>query len=272
MANNKRDKVKVIQNEEWKRTDKIETQNEEHLERQRTETSRGKRRKSPSKQIRDLRRLLAFKCRIKNTLRISTGTQTVETNGKEERSTQRNKWKNLWTTWKGKIWNSTESSEKMKPSPPENVDGTRPDTQLDDDIVVTSNPKTEKIHNQKCTQDSQPRISTIYENFENSVKLARLEEPAILTMALRHIIRRTHQNGETVVFPQIDAVDRIALRTHNLPSDPMELLNLVNQVFERRNELINLEEVYKQFVRAHGRTTFDYNQKWPQCYVFTHNP
>ena len=73
-------------------------------------------------------------------------------------------------------------------------------------------------------------------------------------------------------FPQIDCVDRITLRTQNLPTNPRELLELIKHVYKRRNEMFEIEEVYQQFVKAHGRITFDPTQKWPQCYTYTHSP
>lgn len=45
---------------------------------------------------------------------------------------------------------------------------------------------------------------------ETRYKLAIFEDPQIMTVALRHIIRRMHENGDKITFPIPDAVDRIS--------------------------------------------------------------
>jgi len=110
---------------------------------------------------------------------------------------------------------------------------------------------------------------------ENRYKLAVLEDKQILTVPLRRsldVIRKLHGNGDTVTFPIPDAVDRITLKIHNLPNEPGQLLRLIDEVFERRNEDFDLNEVYNDFVRAHGRVLLDIKESWPHCYVHTKFP
>ena len=221
-----------------------------------------KKKKPPSKIIRDLRRLLLFKCRVKNTMKVSQGCQTEPLKASNTNKT-------TWMTWKKKTWNTTTNNEKKPPLLKE--DEVKLDKQEINVPAASSEQPKDNPHSQEITSENL-KLTAMYENIENSMKLARLEEPAILTIALRHIVRRTHQYGDAVVFPQINAVDRITLRAHNLPTDPKQLHDLVKQVYMRRKEPLNLEEVYKEFVKAHGRIIFDPNQNWPQCYVYTHNP
>lgn len=115
-------------------------------------------------------------------------------------------------------------------------------------------------------------VSEIYDNFENTLRLSRLEERNNLTVALRHIVRSLHPKGETITFSSPGAVDRLDLRSINLPTEPGELLSLVKQVFVRRNEKLELEEVYRDFVKSHGRVAFDSKREWPHSHVHTHHP
>ena len=88
----------------------------------------------------------------------------------------------------------------------------------------------------------------------------------MLEVSLRYIIRNLNEEGEKIQFPVLDEVDRINLKRNNLPTNIKELLELVDNVFERREESLDLKKVHKQFVRAHGRTIFNPNEKWPYCY------
>ena len=88
----------------------------------------------------------------------------------------------------------------------------------------------------------------------------------MLEVALRFIIRNLNEEGGKIQFPALDEVDRINLKRNNLPTKITELLDLVDTVFERRKESLDLKRIYKQFVRAHGRTVFNLLEKWPNCY------
>lgn len=118
----------------------------------------------------------------------------------------------------------------------------------------------------------QPDPAIIYRDIEISARLSRLEEAPTLTLALRHLVRTCHPRGSTVTFPVPEAVDRIQLRCHNLPTNPDELQPLVEKVFSRRDEPLDLDELYKQFVMTHGHTAFDHTQKWPVSHVHTRHP
>jgi len=93
-----------------------------------------------------------------------------------------------------------------------------------------------------------------------------------LTIALRHVVRKQHDNGEGITFPVPDAVDRISFRRQGLPTDTLELMRLIKEVFARREEAFELEEVYLDFVRAHGNVLLDPKEPWPHCYVHTRFP
>lgn len=112
----------------------------------------------------------------------------------------------------------------------------------------------------------------IYKNFEVNLRLSRLEEEKTLTIALRHIVRNIHPKGRTITFPSLEAVDRIQLKSNNLPTDAYQLKSLVDQVFERREEVYDIEEIYQQFAMNHGRITIDPKQSWPNCQLYTKHP
>jgi len=108
-----------------------------------------------------------------------------------------------------------------------------------------------------------------YESLNNGYILSRLEEPQLLSATLRIIVRNIHPNWKTITLPVIEEVDRINLRSNAITTEPKELLELVDKVFTRRNETLQLNEVYRQFVMACGRTVFIPTEKFPACYVHT---
>uniref|UniRef100_A0A6P7GZU5 Uncharacterized protein LOC114348521 n=1 Tax=Diabrotica virgifera virgifera TaxID=50390 RepID=A0A6P7GZU5_DIAVI len=107
---------------------------------------------------------------------------------------------------------------------------------------------------------------------EVNMRLSRLEEATILVAALRHIVRKLHQRGDKITFPVPDAVDRIQLKCLNIPTNADELLPLLKQVFSRRGEVFDLEELYSDFVKTYGRIATDYTQKWPMSQIHTRHP
>lgn len=111
-----------------------------------------------------------------------------------------------------------------------------------------------------------------YKNIEYGMKLTRLEDPTILIIALRHYTRITHPKGNTITFPVPEAFDRIQLKCANLPTDVEELGELMKKVFHRRDEKLDIEELYNDFVKTHGRITFDHTQKWPHSQIHTRHP
>lgn len=121
-------------------------------------------------------------------------------------------------------------------------------------------------------QRASQNIALMYENLEVNMRLSRLEEALILTTALRHLVRTTHSNGKKITFPVPEAVDRIQLKCANIPTDPVELRSLIDQVYKRRNEPFDIEELYAQFVMTHGRIAFDSTQQWPLCHIHIRQP
>lgn len=124
----------------------------------------------------------------------------------------------------------------------------------------------------EATCSKEKPIPTLYENIEYSMRLSRLEEPKILMLALRHFVRKAHPNGKNVAFPVPEAFDRIQLKCANLPTDVGELKELLLKVHYRRNEVLDIEDLYSDFVKTHGRITYDFTQKWPQSHIFTRHP
>lgn len=126
----------------------------------------------------------------------------------------------------------------------------------------------EKVEHPACNQ---PNID-IYNNIELTMRLSRLEERNNLTTALRNVVRSLHPKGKDITFNCPAAVDRIDLKSVNLPTEPTELYNLLNKVFVRRGEELDLEEVYRDFVKSHGRVTFDQRKEWPLSHIHTFHP
>ncbi|KAJ8935311.1 hypothetical protein NQ318_019479 [Aromia moschata] len=122
------------------------------------------------------------------------------------------------------------------------------------------------------TPGAVPDPKALNEAVEEAMRLSRLEEPATLTTALRHMTRLLHPGGKNISFPVPEAVDRTQLRCCNLPTDPHELKRLVERAFERREESISMENLYRDFVKSHGRVAMDPSKPWAQCYVHTRQP
>jgi len=100
--------------------------------------------------------------------------------------------------------------------------------------------------------------------------LSRLEEPATLTAAFGILITKNHQQGKT--FPITQEVDKINLRSNRIPTKLKDLLELVDKIFERRNETLQLNNVYRQFVMMYGRIAFNPAEKFSVCYVHMRQP
>lgn len=140
-------------------------------------------------------------------------------------------------------------------------------------ILTFNPPKEEPLKpnvKTKTAKDTDPE--RIYKDLEINMKLARLEEPTTLTLALRHLIRQLHPSGRNITFPVPDTVDRIQLRCANLPTATGDLRVLVEQVFSRRQEVLNFDDLYRDFVMSYGRVTSDLTKPWPLCYAHTRHP
>jgi hypothetical protein len=114
--------------------------------------------------------------------------------------------------------------------------------------------------------------AAIYQGLEESCKLARIEEAGNLKIVLRHITRLKHPKGHKICYPAEEMHDRIQLRCANLPTDPDVLLSLLEKVFDRRGETLDLDSVYRDQVMYHGRSEFDGTRQYPSCYYQTRQP
>ena len=190
-------------------------------------------------------------------------TQTSEElEHKEDTQEKRSNWK----FWKRKKTKENRQRESLIPQTPKDDDKAvaKHEHHMEEETVTTVTAC------QRNRNELDP--SNIYANLEDAMKLAQLEEPGTLTTALRHLVRFLHKKGDSITFTQIDMVDKIILKTKNLPTDTNKLFQLVSRVFTRRGESLDVQEIYEQFVRAHGRIAFDPSQKWPLCYIHSFHP
>jgi len=86
--------------------------------------------------------------------------------------------------------------------------------------------------------------NTFYENLDLNYNLTKLEEPLMLTAALRIIVRNLHSSGKTITFPIIEEVYMINFRANGITTDPQDLLKLIAKVFERRDESFQVNNFY----------------------------
>lgn len=106
----------------------------------------------------------------------------------------------------------------------------------------------------------------IYGEFEDVMKLSRLEEPLLRISALRLLSRNLHPDGRRITFPVPAAIDELNLRSVGLPIDSQELLALTKRAFLRRGVPFSLNSITEDFAAAHGKITFDHSKPWPSCY------
>jgi hypothetical protein len=111
-----------------------------------------------------------------------------------------------------------------------------------------------------------------YKALDESYKLSLIEEPGNLSIALRQITRHLHPKGETISYPTPDAHDQMQLKRANLPVDPEEVERLLMKAYARRELSLDKERLYRDHVRAHGRTIMDPKQPFPGCYIKTWQP
>jgi hypothetical protein len=109
----------------------------------------------------------------------------------------------------------------------------------------------------------------IYGDLEDNCRMARVEEVANRRTVLRHLIRLRHPGGAKICFSVPELEDRLALRCASLPTDPDELRALTERVFSRRGEMLDMEGLYRDFVKAHGRIAMDPSLPYPSCYYAT---
>ena len=251
---------------------KIKEDNENDCEH--SDQQKPKRNKSPSKRIRDLRRLLEHK--IRNMKRLEQQQQTAETNAETSNKTKVPKWKFWRNKFKTrKIQGNSKTAEESTLTTKHCISETKTN-----ENESPTNARSNKICEDKIVDNPEQTKegknlaipANIYYNFEDAMKLANLEEPQTLNTALRHLIRTINEKGESITFPQVGAVDKIYLKSKNLPTEPNKLKQLVIRIFKRRDEDLDFNEIYSQFVKAHGRIVFDPRQNWPKCYVHSFQP
>lgn len=182
--------------------------------------------------------------------------ETTEEGGKKKKKT--NLGKKIW-----KYFHKEKSSKEDIKVRPEEGRG-------EETTNVEEEDREQKEEYEEAATQGDP--TEIYKNFEINMQLSRLEEERTLTTALRHVIRNTHLKGKTITFPTIEAVDRIQLRTCNLPTDAIKLKELIDLVFKRREEICDTDEIYRQFVMTYGRITLDPKQSWPNNQLHTRHP
>lgn len=155
--------------------------------------------------------------------------------------------------------------QQTKDSDPTEINSQPPPQTLTQD---TPDPHHETTPTNRHTTDGKQ----IYQDFELMLKLSRLEEAQTLTTALRQLVRHRHPKGKQITFPTPEAVDRIQLRANNLPTDIDKLEDLIHKTFIRREETLDIEQLYKDFVMTHGRLTYDMTKKWPESHIHTRHP
>ena len=114
-----------------------------------------------------------------------------------------------------------------------------------------------QILSDSSTLGTRHPLNIMYDNLEDIMRFSRLAERGNMIMALRHIVRNLHTHGAQINFSQPEAGDRLELKSLNLPSDPTKLNDLVIKVFRRRDEKVDLQRLYEDFVKSHGRVVYD---------------
>lgn len=217
---------------------------------------------SPSRAKRNRKRAEAY--RIKKAREVKQAKDNAQNNNKGTDKKSRN----FWNVFKSNK-NKRKKMEKINFVPATEITKEFGNLQINIEQEKTNMPTASAG---RAKEKDTPNPNIIYKNLEHNMKLSRLEEPTTLTLALRHITRQLHPNGGRITFPVPASVDKIQLRCNNLPTEGKELLNLVEQVFKRRQEDLDIEELYKDFVKTHGRITIDPKQQWPQSHIHTRHP
>lgn len=115
--------------------------------------------------------------------------------------------------------------------------------------------------------DGPTDVGPPYAMMEDATRLCRLEEPKNFLAALRLLVRQQHPSGNRVLFPVPEIMDRLQLRCDCLPTEAAELRGIIERVLLRRHEKFDIEAVYQDFVKSHGRCAFEPSRPWPECYA-----
>jgi hypothetical protein len=240
--------------------------------------------KPPSQMIRDKKRLKEYRKRGKQNrdqeqdtkidrIRVEKSTQTEidetneDTKHRENKSTQTEETedkKSFWN-WLIKTRNEKDIQQENYKQGNQEIKNGQEEKELGEEEIEEEEEEEKK---EDQNSNSQPKFNPnkMYNILEINYKLTSLEDPKLLELALRFITRNLNEEGGKIQFPTLDEVDRIILKRNNLPTVVTELIELVDAVFERRKESLDLKKIYKQFVRAHGRRIFIPQEKWPNCY------
>jgi len=111
-----------------------------------------------------------------------------------------------------------------------------------------------------------------YENLETNYNLSLLEERPLLTAPFRLMVKNMHHNVKNITFIIIEEINKIHLKANGITTDPQDLLNLIDKIFERREEPFQLNNIYRQFVMAYGRIAFNTAENYLACYDQTRQP
>ncbi|XP_049841606.1 uncharacterized protein LOC126291914 [Schistocerca gregaria] len=104
---------------------------------------------------------------------------------------------------------------------------------------------------------------------EETLRLSRLEEPTVLNMSLKRLVRVGHPRGEKITFPALEDADCIQLAPLNIPTDFEKLRDLVSKLYIRRGREFDINKTYKNMVKMYSRIGFDPAQVWPDSHFYT---
>jgi len=188
-----------------------------------------------------------------------------EIEGIEENPTPKKKRK-TWRFWIPRFYRKKEEQRiTLVEEEEEGGPGTGPEVQ---GTLKQERPERELVEKEdRSSLSSNP--NKFYADLHLNYNLSKLEEPQMLTAALRIVVRNIHLQGKSITFPIIEEVNKISLRANGITTDPEDLLKLIDKVFEIRKESFQMNNVYRQFVMAYGRNVFNLVEKFPACYVHT---
>ncbi len=92
-----------------------------------------------------------------------------------------------------------------------------------------------------------------------------VEEPRYLSLALMFVARHS-ERGRSICWPAPEAEQRLRLRVGGLPTKPDELLGLLRETFEEREEELDLGEVVQDYAKQFGRVQMDWLKPGIEAY------
>jgi len=91
------------------------------------------------------------------------------------------------------------------------------------------------------------------ESIEKAMKLRRFEDPKFFKLALELVIRRIGRYGRHINCSNPEVLTRMTLKAEGLPTEPEQLLKLMQEAVEVRGETLNVEEVENDLCVFYGR-------------------